>query len=82
MAGMDWAGTRQPLFIHNTTQLFWAENEKSSVSYRVCRRLNARLQPSGPSTPRSLRAAMNPLLRTVHSGGNVITESSGLETTS
>lgn len=35
-AEMDWAGTRQPFFINNAKQLFWAENWKSRFSCWIC----------------------------------------------
>lgn len=85
-AEMYWAGTRQSFFINNTKQLFWAENWKSSFSCWICagklRRLYVCLRSFGPNTLLSLFAMRNILLRTVHSNGNMITESSGLEKTS
>lgn len=87
-AEMRWAGTRQPFFINNTKQLFWAKNWKSSF-FCCCwiysgklGWLNVCLKSFGPNTPLSLFAMISILLRAIHYSGNMIAKSSGLEKTS
>lgn len=78
------AGAHQPL--PTTPNSYLGQRRESTFSCWICSgklgRLNVCLKPLGPNTPLSLFAVTNNPLRTVHSTGNMVRESSGLEETS